>query len=378
MSRFYPRAHRRARRGAASVLGVVMIGSLMAVAAFAIDFGHISVSRSEVKRTADAAALSACWELYDGVREGADVCDFENDVFDVANEYAAANSVASLQPSLDQDQDIEIGTYTPGSADLDTSDPSTFNAVRVSVRQTSANQSSIPLFLGSVTGRHEQSLESSSTAALFRRVEGFYRPPTASQTLNVLPIALDLETWEQVVAKQTDDDYAYVDGSIQSGSDGFHECSLYPTGTGAPGNRGTVDIGSNNNSTSDIRRQILHGISQSDMDELGRPLEFDSNGELELNGDTGLSAAIKAELTEIIGEPRIIPIFTKVQGNGNNAMYTIVRWEGIRILKVKLTGPMKKKHVTIQPCPSIARFAVVGSPEISESDFLFTPVMLVE
>ncbi|QEG01692.1 hypothetical protein Mal15_57700 [Stieleria maiorica] len=367
------------RKGSALVFSVFLVAGLLVVSAVAIDFGHINVSRSEVKRTADAAAMSACWELFDGVVQGNDASTVECDINDAASSIASKNVISSRAPTLNAASDVEIGFYdrnNPGV--LDNSDPSRFNAVRVHVRQTGANNSAIPLFFGSVTGRAEQSLQAHSTAALFKTISGFYTPSDAGETLDILPIALDLETWEKVVAKETEDNYSYSGGTVSSGSDGFFECSLYPTGTGSPGNRGTVDIGGANNSTSDISRQILHGISAQDMADFGRPLEFDSNGELELNGDTGISAAIKDELADIIGQPRMIPIFTSVHGNGNNAMYTIVRFEGIRILSVKLTGPMKKKHVTIQPAPMVARYSVFREAAIEESEFLFTPVMLVD
>lgn len=369
----------RTRKGSALVFSVFLVAGLLIVSAVAVDFGHINVSRSEIKRTADAAAMSACWELFDGVVAQQPAATVETQITGSASHIAANNLVSSRAPTINQESDVEIGYYDlaqPGV--LDQSNAEKFNAVRVHVRQTADNQSAIPLFFGTVTGRHNQSLQAHSTAALFKRISGFYTPTEAGETLDILPIALDLETWEKVVAKETDDDYCLVNGAVSNGSDGYHECSLYPTGTGSPGNRGTVDIGGANNSTSDLRRQILYGISPQDMADLGKPLEFDNNGELTLNGDTGISAGIKAQLAEIIGQPRMIPIFTSVQGNGNNATYTIVRFEGIRILKVKLTGPMNKKHVVIQPCPMVARYSRYESSGITESEFLYTPVMLVD
>jgi Flp pilus assembly protein TadG len=369
----------RQRKGSAVVFSVFLVAGLLIVSAVAVDFGHINVSRTEVKRTADAAALSACWELFDGIVAQKSATAIEEQIGDAASHIASANLVSSRSPSINRQSDIEIGYYDldqPGG--LDQSDPNRFNAVRVHVRQTEANDSAIPLFFGAVTGRKTQSLQARSTAALFKRISGFYPPTEAGETLNILPIALDLETWEQVCDKQTEDRLSYANGQVVGGSDGYHECSLYPTGTGSPGNRGTVDIGGSNNSTSDLARQILHGISSQDLADLGKPLEFDSNHELTLNGDTGISAAIKAQLSQIIGQPRCIPIFTKVTGNGNNATYTIVRFEGVRILSVRLTGPMKKKHVTIQPCPVVARYSKYENVGMTESEFLFTPVMLVD
>ena len=373
--------HRRDdnRKGAVAVLAVFMLAGLLALLAVTADYGHITVSRSELKRSSDSAALSGAWELFDGASEGTQQQEMEQDIADAVNLIASNNPIGTDKPTLDAANDIEIGYYDaqyPGP--LDTSDPDKFNAVRVHLRKTQGANGEIPLFFGAVTGRTSQAMQTSSTAAMLKSIGGFRTPPSDDETLNILPIALDLETWESVVAKSTSDNYSFHDGDVFSGSDGFYECSLYPTGTGSPGNRGTVDIGGSNNSTNDLKRQILDGISAQDMDDLGQSLEFDANGELELNGDTGLSAGIKSQLAEIIGETRIIPIFTSVHGNGNNATYTIVRFEGVRILDVKLTGPRKKKHLTIQPAPTIARHSIIVEGSVDESDFLFTPVMLVE
>lgn len=373
------RTRKNQRKGSAIVLSVFLVAAILMIAAIAIDYGHINVSRTEVKRTADAAAMASCWELFDSIAERRSFSSSESDIRSSGATIASANLVSATPTSLNLQSDIEIGLYDledPGNLQQLSQDD--FNAVRVHVRRDAASGASIPLFLGSITGRNEQSMQAFSTAAMFKSIGGFYTPPKAGETLDILPIALDLETWEAVVAKQTGDSLQYSGGQITGGSDGYCECNLYPQGTGSPGNRGTVDIGGRNNSTKDLSRQIIHGISQQDLADLGKPLEFDGNHELELNGDTGISAGIKDELAAIIGQKRIIPIFTKVKGNGNNAMYTIVRWEGIRILGVKLTGPMKKKHLTIQPAPMVARYSRYEKESYEESEFLYTPVMLVE
>ena len=178
------------------------------------------------------------------------------------------------------------------------------------------------------------------------------------------------------------DDFVWDSGTktVKPGHDGQKEVNLYPQGTGSPGNRGTLDIGGENNSTSDISRQITDGISPADMDALadsGRQLEFNEYGELGLNGDTGISAGVKDELLSILGEPRIIPVFKKVVGPGNNAEYTIVKWQGCRIVDVKLTGPMSKKHVTIQPAPIVSK-GVIPAPGAGSSSLVFSNVVLVK
>ncbi|MCA9239483.1 MAG: hypothetical protein KDA37_04760, partial [Planctomycetales bacterium] len=165
--------------------------------------------------------------------------------------------------------------------------------------------------------------------------------------------------------------------SVCPGSDGILEINLYPQGTGSPGNRGTVDIGSSNNSTNDITRQILCGVNAEDLAHHGGSLQFNSCGKLYLNGDTGISAGVKDELAAIKGQLRIIPIFSSVNGPGNNAVYTIVKWYGIRIMDVKLTGPMNQKHVTIQAAPVMTP-GVIPSTTSGTSGYVYSPVFLLQ
>jgi hypothetical protein len=137
-----------------------------------------------------------------------------------------------------------------------------------------------------------------------------------------------------------------------------------------------VDIGSPNNSTSVISNQILYGLTESDLAYHGGSLELGDDGILMLNGDTGLSAELKTPLTSIIGKPRAIPIFSSVAGNGENAMFTVVGFVGVRIMDVKLTGSMALKKVIIQPAYVLDDSVIVGESS-GQSSFVFKPVQLV-
>jgi hypothetical protein len=371
---------RAPRRGVAAVLGVVLTVSLVALMAFTMDFGTIHVSQSEMRRTADAAAMSACWELFD--HQANNDSDFEVCTIEAADAVAYLNTVGR-DPMQFGSNDVEIGTYRAHLPDqFDTSDPSQFNAVRVTLLRQEGVNGELPLFFGSLTGRDSQSLNTTATAAMLHAIEGFYVPRNADENLGIMPIALDLPSWLDVENKRTVDSFDYsgggYSGGVGNGSDGLFETNLYPEGTGLPGNRGTVDIGGANNSTDDLARQLLHGISAQDLADLGQPLKFDSRGKLDLNGDTGISAGIKDELASLIGKVRMIPIYDYASGNGNNAMFTIVRWEGIRILDVQLTGKPANKRVIIQPAKVIARGAIIDKTGESYSSHVVTPVMLVQ
>lgn len=364
------------RRGAALVLGLFLIVSLVTLLAVTLDFAHIHVAETELQRTADASAMAACWEMFDQSLAGVNSGQTKIAAKQAANSVAYANQIGDESPQFASD-DVELGAYGVDRS-WDGSGSGTLNAVRVTLRRQEAMNGELPLFFGALTGRDSLSLHTTATAAMHRAISGFNAPTGADEGLEILPLALDLPSWLDAVAGDTSDNYAYANGTVTSGSDGVSETNLYPKGTGAPGNRGTVDIGGSNNSTADLSRQILHGISKQDFVDLGKPLEFDEHGELLLNGDTGISAGIKDELASLIGKVRIIPIYTSVAGNGNNAMFTIVRFEGVRILDVKLTGSKNDKRVIIQPAPAIARGAKIDYSGTNSSTHVYTPVMLVE
>lgn len=370
----------RRRRGAAAILGLFLTTTLIVMMAVTLDLGYVSVARCELRRSADAAAMAACWQLYDERVGGTSAHDLNQPVSLAAAGLAARNTVCTESPQLSAEySDVQLGYYDNQSPTLfDTSDASKYNAVRVHLRRHDSINGEVPLFFAKLLGRESLALQCSSTAAMSASIGGFNAPSEPDQCVNLLPIALDLETWNRVLANQTSDSFTAAEGTVAEGSDGVFECNLYPQGTGSPGNRGTVDIGGANNSTNDLARQILHGISQQDFKDLGKPLEFNSEGRLHLNGDTGISAGIKDELASVIGQKRLIPIFESVSGNGNNAVYTIVRFEGVRILEVKLTGPMDQKRVIVQPAMTLARCAVVSNPAASASHFALAPVQLVQ
>jgi hypothetical protein len=250
----------------------------------------------------------------------------------------------------------------------------------VRLRKTEEMNGQVPLFFARIFGQTGRNLTVESTAAMASQVRGFNTPTGGSDAIDILPIAIDIETWNNMLAGGGTDSYEYdvSSGEVRNGSDGIREVNLYPQGTGSPGNRGTVDIGGANNSTSDIARQIVYGISSADFAALGKPLMLDSSGTITLNGDTGISAGVKDELASIIGQTRIIPVFSSVSGNGNNAQFTIVQWVGIRVLAVKLTGSMNSKYLRVQPAPVVVRNSIPGDMSRTWSHSIFSPVVLVK
>jgi Flp pilus assembly protein TadG len=376
------------RRGAVAPFALVMMVVLLACVAFAVDVGYLAKTRSEMQRTADAAAIAAAWDLIsdEALTGDTSMTQTMSNVRSAAVNYTSLNDICKKNPEIDENTannvtgDVVVGylnDLSNANAEWDYSDPSKFNAVKLLVSKTDDKNGEIPLFFARVLGIDSRATTVNATAALTRNISGF-RIPADGDNLDLLPFALDVDTWQALLDGNAGDEWSYDKdtGEVSHEGDGIREVNLYPQGTGSPGNRGTVDIGGSNNSTNDIARQIVDGVSPADLEHHGGKLEFDPCGELSLNGDTGISAGVKDELTSIIGKPRMIPIFAEVEGPGNNADYTIVKFVGVRIMEVKLTGKMSSKRLIIQPCNIVAK-GVIPSTIEGHGDFIYTPVRLI-
>lgn len=378
----------RERRGVIILLTAVLIVFVVGMAAFAVDVGYVLTVQTEMQRSADAAAAAAAWDLFESTMPGGT----QNLTSEIAQarttavSFAEANSVAAATATLNPNTsnapsgDIVIGylandNQTSAAMSYDNMNQS--NAVQVTLHKAPGQNGQIPLFFGRVYEMTGLSSAASATAAFVSNFGGFAAPSDGSN-LEILPFALDEDTWNALLAGTGSDDWKWnaTTGRVESGSDGVLEVNLYPQGTGSPGNRGTVDIGSSNNSTSDLARQIVSGISADDLAYLGGQLKFNNQGTLTLNGDTGISAGIKDELASIIGQKRIIPIFQSVSGPGNNAQYVITKFVGIRMLDVVLTGKMSGKHVTVQPANITVRGGIPASGT-QKTYSIYSPVRLV-
>lgn len=373
----------RDRRGAALVLAVILIFSLFGMLAFSIDSGFLAGAKAEMRRSADAASLAGCWQVYDRLDAGKSLSGDISDVYQAASKMASANDICNASPTVSSSSsagDVKFGYLSsPSAAQISSDNTLPFFGVRVKVQRTADKNGEIPFFFGRIFGDVGRGMTTSATAVMAKQIKGFQLDGGSSSTLDMLPFALDEVTWNQLMAGNASDSFSFdpQTGAVRSGSDGVQEVNLYPQGTGSPGNRGTVDIGGANNSTSDIARQIVHGISSGDLAALGKPLTLD-NGALTLNGDTGISAGVKDELASIIGKKRIIPIFSSVSGNGNNATYTITKWVGVRVLNVQLTGKMSSKAVVVQPAPMISQNAIISTSGGSFSEFVLSPAFLAQ
>lgn len=395
----------RRRLGSILVLATGIMIMVFGFLAFTVDVGYIALTKAQLEVASDAGARAAAIELKDGLGTGATKTP---DEAAAAARQAAVDVVAANRAGdhysvyANPTRDVRFGqvTYDPGSGTwVKQWGVSPYNMVEVTLHRdqvpsqpdggggtTTANSlpdGPLPLFFAPVIGHDDAPLSTKGISALLVG-NGFRVPPGSGMKMGAMPFALDEETWLALLRKDTDPKWGFKDGftrnddteAITSGADGVWEVNLYPEGdaTLPPGNRGTVDIGAGNNSTSELERQILHGLNENDLS------YFPNNTVpkvVDLNGDTGISAGFKEELASIRGESKLIPIFRTVSGNGNNAMYEIVDWVGVTVVDVKLVG--NPKRVMVQPC-TFASQAVIPdtSGEAITQDSYFTSPALIQ
>ncbi len=345
------------RRGAVVVLAALLMVFMIALLAFTIDLGYLFSARTEMQRTADAAALAGAWEMVssDDVLRGDNWNQIDDDARLRAAEFAAMNRVINTNPALKLAGDIDLG-YRPDPTvptELESRDPSECNIVRVRLRYADDSNKPISLFFAPVLGIFSADL-SVTAAATFSSKDtvGFGEGST------LLPFAVKIEDWEALRDGGGEDNWT-VDpetGDVSPGSDGIPEMRMFPEKENAgggitPGNFGTVDIGNNNNSARDLWRQIRDGPSAEDFSYYpDSELKLDPNsGTLSLNGDTGMTTSMKTPLNDVIrkGKSRTIFLYEATSGQGNQTQFTINGFAGIRVMDVNLTG--NDKSVLIQP-----------------------------
>lgn len=397
--------HRQRRRGAIAVMAAFVLTLVFGLVAFAVDLGYIAATKTGLQSAADGAALSSAIELSDGLGIAPLVSqsDMQTAAKDAAVEVAAKTSNGDQSATyIDPDANIRFGRVTWDNAQatwVKTWGATPANMVEVSTHRDSSSSAGaangggpLNLFFGPVLGKNTANISARAVAATLPGV-GFKITAGSSQKFGALPIACDLTSWNALIAGSGPDAYSYNSSNetVSSGGDGVRELNIYPDPNAnlPAGNRGTVDLGNPNNSTADLMRQIVDGLNESDLSYFPDNTIRTDTGPVILNGDTGISAGIKAQLEAIKGEPRLMPIFTVVgslqqattgdmsgkKASGNNVYYRVVKFVGVRIMYVQLTG--NNKRVIIQPATFTSPAVISG--EIAETaDSYFAKPKLIE
>ncbi len=386
------------RRGVVAVLIAVLLVPLMAMLAFAVDCGYIMHAKAELQNAADAAALAGAAKLLvpqvggttsTGGIPMVSLATSEAQKFSVLN--TAGNHTLSLASS-----DIVVGymsSPTNQSQGLTAwSSGPLPNSIRVLVRRDTTVNTPLNTFFARVLGINNCSAAATATASYVPTTTTTGFKSTAAYA-KLLPIAVDVNFWNTFISTGKSPDGTISDNfsatlpnsttqapnNVSSGADGVPEFNdVYPN-SNSPGNFGLISIGAPATSTPSFRNWIDNGASPSDLSYFGSDgLQATPSNPATMAGGPGLKSTLVSDLASVVGQPREVPLFSSVSGNGANTQYTVVGFAGVTI--VSATGSGHNIQVVVQPTTVIDPTAVSNSNYgASGSSFIYTysPVQLV-
>ena len=292
------------RKGAITILAAILTVVLVGMVAFSVDIGYVLSAKEELQRTADASALATCWEfgtaavrrLQLGGSPTYATHGNRGSVCVAKPGHRPRHDARTRTPSNAPDGDVVFGyiaDFNNSQSPFQTGTPSTYNAVRVRLHKNSSSNGEVPYFFAKIFGLDGQVLNSEATAGMIRDIKGFQAPADGEQSRYPALRTRSARPGRTWCNNAGTDNYRWnadIENGVRRLLTAGVEVNLFPQGTGSPGNRGTVDIGSSNNSTADIARQILYGISPADLAYHGGKLEFDASGQAVFSTATPASA----------------------------------------------------------------------------------------
>lgn len=398
------KANTNTEKGSVIVLVAVTLALMMISIAMTADVGLVLLTKNELQNAADAAALAGAAQLIDEdyLTGSPDPTDDIIDARDSAEQYANYNQARKQPILLDRNDsnDIEGGIvvgFIDNPFDLESSfqteDVDEYNSVLVKTELSQNINGPLSLLFSAFTGIDTINVKATTVASINDHILGFH--VEAGGRLPLLPFTVYVHAFNEAVDHDNHppdnpclhepdvDHYAYSEetGSVsECYGDGIPELKLYPNSTDvcdlpqASGNFGTIDIGPENNSTSDLIDQILNGVKAEDLEMAGGMILNDDDGDgiysRWFNADPGVSTAIKSALTDIIGQRRIISLHRDVTGSGDGTYYEVIRFVSVRVMDVHMTGKLANRHVTVQPCHFVIDNAIVH-PDGPKSGYVY-------
>ncbi len=359
------------RQGAIAPLALLFLIPVLASIVFVIELSRVSAIHAELQRSADAAAISACWELYDEAnRQMRNPQTAVLNVRNIAGTVMAANRAEEQVLLLDtttgngENKQLTIGQWHSNHLTPWVNASSPFpNAVRVVAQRTEHQNGSIAMVFGKLLSVDYIQASTSAIARFHNDFSGFGMPSEGN--LEMLPFTVNIEVWKTYLENRDNDSTL--------------EFNMFPQSTGLAGNSGTVNLVGNINSTNTLRRHIVEGLSAEEMEWLpnGR-MELGADGTMVLNGNTGISAGMQHALSQVLEQPKILPLYSTASGNGNNAQYTIVGFTGVQINSFSFKGSKNSaKNIMISPRIVAVNNGIMNPGSEKTSDFIISRVELV-
>jgi hypothetical protein len=345
------------RAGAVSIYFLLAIPVLCLAVAVALYSAQLNRARTDVHRTADAAALAAVQTLVDDRMLMSDpqaLFDLFEEARQEAQYYATENPAYGDPIELrsnqanDPEGDIVFGTFHPGRTDYVVADfgqPThdwmrLVNAVRVTAQRSQARGTAANLNDGPLLSRTPTDIIRYSTAIMDRSVIGFrqvdHKPiPLAPFALLSDPTGEIAESWESQVEQQNGPDAWRFDRherKCRPAADGdtIHEMVVRLRAREASGesqdgeqaqrrpNGCLLQIGTQ--SFSSLCQQFVAGVVSEHLAEFGGKFVLDLDNTLIVPGsplgpqpNSAEHALLLKSLQQLqlLGEPRIWPLFSR-------------------------------------------------------------------
>lgn len=389
-------AHRRTqRRGSIAPLAALLMPILMTMSVFMVDTGYITVTMTELQTAADSAALAGASQLI--VPSGFGTYNQDtaaaNAVFAAkaeAKKYCAYNQAGNVTLQL-QDFDIVVGYQTTSGAEIVPWSPGQPfpNAVQVQVRRDSAVNGPLNLFIGPVIGIPTWSGNAKATARYAEsryEVTGFNQAGNANSLL--LPIGVDVNYVNTLMATGKSADGIVYDNftatslnanlpaplNVSNGPDNIPELAgVYPDST-SPGNFGLLNLNFTHpvNNEPQFSKWILYGPTSSDLGSFGvNGFQASPSSPTVVKGGPGWKSALQTDLKSIVGQSRILPLFTTYSGQGSNTYYTVVGFLAVTVVKAEGRG--SNETIIFQPMIAVDPTATsVDSGTVGKTRFVYT------
>lgn len=360
------------RRAVVAVQVAVMSVVLIGFAALTVDLAALYNTRTDLQRTADAAALAGASSYTTDdmmrIRQG----NGSGEALSLVTGEARTRVVDFVQRNLTlgvSTMSIAFDDVGTGSLDLYSASatvqaagtPDANNAVRVMVRREAGEGGNGPIqyFFAAIFGRSHGESTASAVAVFDDRFSSF---AVGDGGANLLPFTIHRDAFESELASGGDQ-YAWNEGggTVESSGDGIREVRLYPypfSGTDyseGDGNFGVLNIGTGNQGVEAEQVQILNGVTAADMEmEIGTStpaFQDDSGGSItyDVTGSPGMESSLKATLEPLVGQVVGFFLHDNVILSGANAIYTISDLRFGRVMAIRLTGQPDLRGFYIQP-----------------------------
>ncbi len=143
-------------KGTALIYLAIVMTATIGFCSIGVDYGRVQVVKTELRRTADAAARYAVTGL---AQSGSTARTYAQDA-------AAENTADGSSVSIDVTQDVEFGLWDTTARTFTSVSSNRANAVRVWCRRTSARGNAIPLLFAKAIGMNTCDVNASATASI--------------------------------------------------------------------------------------------------------------------------------------------------------------------------------------------------------------------